>query len=43
MKTIRAWIHAIIWASWIDLGQPNWLLKPLKWINKLREEKDGFG
>ena len=33
----------LLWAIWMDTGQPKYLFKLLKWINDLRIRKDGFG
>lgn len=36
---VRYWVHAIIWAVWVDLNQPKCLLPLLKWINNERVKR----
>ena len=39
MRKIREIIHCILWAIWVDTGQPKFLLPLVKWINNQRVKR----
>ena len=43
MKAVRYFLHATIWAVWMDTNKSRWVLPLLKWINQQREKRGEIG